>query len=72
MNQTLYQRNLETSVQQFNKSRKHSHACSGSNKWWEERIMQEPINKSVFQQMHNSKYLTVITLTFYPFLIDRY
>ena len=63
MNQTLVQRNLETSIQNINKSGKHSQfAHSGSNKWWEERIMQEPINKGVFSQMHNSKYLAVITL----------
>ena len=60
MNQFLLQRNLETSIQTFTKSRKHSlNPATGSNKWWEERIMQEPINGNIFKNMHNNKYLNV-------------
>lgn len=59
MNQALLQRNLETSVETFTKSRKHPFSCTGSNKWWEDRITQEPVNKTIFDNMHNAKYLGV-------------
>lgn len=85
MNQVLHQRNLETSIQHFNKSRKFTlSAATGSNKWWEERIMQEPVNKAIFNNMTNAKYLAVSKLinsatvkTNLPYLailsvIDRY
>lgn len=59
MNQALLQRNLETSVETFTKSRKHTVNATGSNKWWEDRITHEPVNQSIFQNMHNNKYLAV-------------
>jgi len=57
----LGQRNLATSVETFTKSRKHPQSCTGSNKWWEDRITQEPVNKAIFDNMHNSKYLATVT-----------
>ena len=46
-------------METFTKSRKHPFSCTGSNKWWEDRITQEPVNKSIFDNMHNAKYLAV-------------
>lgn len=48
-------------METFTKSRKFPLACTGSNKWWEDRITQEPVNKTIFDNMHNSKYLATVT-----------
>lgn len=48
-------------METFTKSRKHPFSCTGSNKWWEDRITQEPVNKSIFDNMHNAKYLATVT-----------
>lgn len=68
----LAQRNLETTTQNFHKSRKHPTSCTGSNRWWEDRITQEPINKVIFENMHNSKYLQVTFTNPNDFFTDRY
>ncbi len=58
--QTLYPRNLETSVQKTGLSKTFQmQPSTGSNKWWEERIQQEPINHKIFSQMNNYRYLQV-------------
>lgn len=44
MNERLMKRNLEESVQNFYKSKKVQISATGSNKWWEDRILKEPIN----------------------------
>ena len=63
MNHTLVRRNLENSVQTFNKSKYEAqYAATGSNRWWEDRLQQEPINKAIFANMHNNKYLQVSPL----------
>ncbi len=71
MNQHLYQRNLETSIQTFEHSTKYDHfGAIGTNKWFEERLMQEPINKNIFSSMHNNKYLQVQIYAIT--ILDRY
>ena len=67
MNSVLYKRNLETTTQTFHKSHKHqTRTASGSNRWWEQRIEQEPVNMHLFENMQNAKYLHVsgVHLTF--------
>ena len=56
-----YKRCLETTTQGTRQEGKHFKMApaNGSNAWWEERVMREPINKQVFQNMANFKYLQV-------------